>query len=52
MEMKLNSDFNLFLTSIGRLHGLAPGAVHGCTNVVVPVVPQGSLVAEFALDGL
>ena len=34
------------------LHALAPRAVHGCSDVVVPMLPNGTLVANLAVDGV
>lgn len=40
------------MVSVLRLHGVTPGAVLEGVDVVVPVVSDGSHVAEFALDHL
>jgi len=34
------------------LHALAPRAVHYFSYVIVPVVANGALVANFAMDGI
>lgn len=38
--------------SVRRLHAVTPGAVLSCSDVLVPVVSQGTHVAELALNAL
>ena len=43
---------NLSAQSVLSLHALAPRAVHGCLDVVVPMLANGTLVADLAVDGV